>query len=68
MAAVNETGVAPFVTRVKGGIAERVTVALGVRQADTEEVEVLEGIAPGDLVILGSAMGVAPGTPVAVAD
>ena len=68
LAAVNETGVEPFVTRITTGAAERVPVKLGVRQADTEEVEVLEGVASGDLLILGSAMAVAPGTPVAVAE
>jgi RND family efflux transporter MFP subunit len=68
VAAVNETGVVPFVTRVRGDIAERVPVSLGVRQTDTEEVEVLEGVAAGDMLITGSAMGVAPGTRVAVAE
>jgi RND family efflux transporter MFP subunit len=66
--AVNETGVAPFVTRIRGGLAERVVVSLGVRQTETEEVEVLDGVAAGDVLIVGSAMGVAPGTRVAVVE
>jgi hypothetical protein len=67
LAAVNETGIAPFVTRIADGLAERVTVTLGARQSDTERVEVLEGVKEGDLLILGSAMGLASGTPVQVA-
>ena len=68
LAAVNETGVAPFVTRIRDGVAERVPVTLGARQADTEEVEIVSGVAAGDVLITGSAMSVSPGTPVAVAD
>jgi hypothetical protein len=67
LGAVNETGVAPFVTRIKDGTAERVTVTLGARQSDTEQVEVLKGVSAGDVLIVGSAMGVAHGTPVQVA-
>jgi RND family efflux transporter MFP subunit len=67
MAAVNETGVAPFVTRVAGGKAERVPVTLGARQTDTEQVEITKGVAEGDVLIVGSAMGLADGTPVEVA-
>ena len=68
VAAVNETGVSPFVTRVQTGVAERVPVTLGVRQTETEEVEILDGVAAGDVLIVGSAMGIAPGTRVAVAE
>ena len=64
--AVNETGIAPYITRIKGGVAEHVEVKLGARQPDTEEVEVLQGVAAGDVLITGSAMTIASGTPVAV--
>jgi RND family efflux transporter MFP subunit len=67
LAAVNETGVAPFVSRIKEGAVDRVTVTLGARQSDTEQVEVLKGVSAGDVLIVGSAMGVAHGTPVQVA-
>jgi hypothetical protein len=66
-AAVNETGIAPFVTRVSGGKAERVPVTLGARQTDTEQVEITKGVSEGDVLIVGSAMGLADGTPVEVA-
>jgi multidrug efflux pump subunit AcrA (membrane-fusion protein) len=67
LSAVNETGIAPFVTRIKDGKAQRVTVALGTRQADTEEVEITKGVAVDDVLIVGSAMSVADGTAVEVA-
>ena len=65
-AAVDETGPIPTVTRIRDGNAERVAVELGLRQADTERIEITKSIAAGDVVILGSAKGVAPGTPIAV--
>jgi membrane fusion protein (multidrug efflux system) len=66
LAAVDETGPVPTVTRVRDGKAERVSVELGVRQAGRELVELVKGIASGDVLIVGSAKGVAPGTPVVV--
>jgi hypothetical protein len=54
------------VTRIRDGKAERVAVELGLRQAETEQVEIVTPLAAGDVVILGSAKGVAPGTPIAV--
>jgi hypothetical protein len=64
--AVNEAGLAPSVLRVKGGRAERVTVALGIRDAAAETVEVREGLTPGDTVLVGAAAGISAGTPVRV--
>jgi RND family efflux transporter MFP subunit len=64
--AVDETGPVPTVTRIRDGKAERVAVELGLRQAETEQVEIVTPLAAGDVVILGSAKGVAPGTPIAV--
>jgi multidrug efflux pump subunit AcrA (membrane-fusion protein) len=66
LAAVDETGAVPTITRVKDGKAERATVTLGVRRNDTEDVEVVKGVAPGDVLIVGSQKGVAAGTPVKV--
>jgi RND family efflux transporter MFP subunit len=68
LAAVDETGPVPVVTRIREGKAERVEVTLGVRQADTERVEIASGVAAGDVLVLGSAKGIAPGTPVTVVD
>lgn len=66
LAAVDETGIRPFVTRLRDGKAERVPVALGVRQAETEDVEVMSGLSAGDVLIIGSAKNVADGTAVTV--
>ncbi len=65
LAAVDETGPTPLVTRIRDGKAERVPVALGLRQAESELVEVT-GIEAGDVVILGAARTLATGTPVRV--
>jgi membrane fusion protein, multidrug efflux system len=66
LSAVDETGVRPTVTRVKGGKAERVPVTLGARQPDTEMVEITSGITTGDVLIVGSAKNVTAGTPITV--
>jgi RND family efflux transporter MFP subunit len=66
LAAVDETGAAPTVTRVRNGKAERLNVVLGPRQPDTERVEIASGIDAGDVLIVGSAKGVPSGTPIEV--
>jgi RND family efflux transporter MFP subunit len=66
--AVDERGVAPSVMRLKGGRAERVAVALGLRDAASETVEIKSGLTPGDTVLLGAAQGIGVGTPVRVSD
>lgn len=66
LAAVDETGPVPTATRIRGGKAERVALTLGARQSRTEQVEVVKGLAAGDEVIVGSAKGIANGTPVQV--
>jgi RND family efflux transporter MFP subunit len=66
LSAVDETGPVPTVTRIRADKADRVAVQLGARRTDTETVEVTGGIADGDVLITGSAKGVAAGTPVKV--
>jgi multidrug efflux pump subunit AcrA (membrane-fusion protein) len=66
LSAVDETGPAPVVTRLRDGTAERVPVSLGVRRTDTERIEITDGIAAGDTVVVGSARTVAHGTAVTV--
>jgi membrane fusion protein, multidrug efflux system len=66
LSAVDETGASPTVTRVRDGKAEKVVVDLGIRQTETEQVEITRGVAAGDLLIVGSAKGVAAGTPVSI--
>lgn len=64
--AVDQRGIRPAVTRLKGGKVERVEVTLGARDEATERVEITKGIARGDTLLLGAALGITPGTPVRV--
>ena len=66
LAAVDETGLRPFVVRLRNGKIEKVEVALGIRDAAAETVEISSGLAQGDTVLLGAARGISPGTPVKV--
>ena len=66
MSAVDETGPVPTVTRIKNGQAERISVTLGVRQSRTEQVEIVKGVNAGDQLVVGSAKGMANGTPVQI--
>jgi len=52
--------------RVKNGRVERVEVELGLHDQQTETVEVKAGVVPGDTLLLGTARGLTPGTPVKV--
>jgi hypothetical protein len=63
---VDETGPTATVTRIRDGKAERVTVTLGIRQSEAELIEIRSGLAEGDVVILGAAKTLSPGTPVRV--
>jgi RND family efflux transporter MFP subunit len=65
--AVDVTGARPWVLRVKNGKAERVEVGLGVRDDRTERVEITQGVGAGDVLLMGAAQTVTPGTPVRVA-
>lgn len=65
-AAVDLRGLTPTVLRLKGGVAERVEVTLGVRDEDLERYEVLTGVAAGDTLLVGAAQGITPGTAVRV--
>jgi RND family efflux transporter MFP subunit len=66
VSAVDERGVAPTVLRLKGGRAERVAVQTGPRDPESETVEITSGLAAGDTVLVGPAVGTAPGTPVRI--
>jgi RND family efflux transporter MFP subunit len=66
VSAVDERGIAPTVLRVKGGRAERATVALGARDPETDMVEITSGLAAGDTVLIGAAQGLTVGTKVRV--
>jgi membrane fusion protein (multidrug efflux system) len=63
--AVNMNGPQPWVLRVKDGKAEKLDVKIGLRDEQTERVE-LQGSAlqEGDQLLIGAAQGMTPGTPV----
>ena len=54
---------APWVLRVSGGKAERVPVTIGLRDDQTERVEITSGAAEGDRLLVGPARAITPGTP-----
>ncbi|HET6230351.1 MAG TPA: efflux RND transporter periplasmic adaptor subunit [Longimicrobiaceae bacterium] len=64
--AVDQKGVGPTVSRVRGGKVEQVRVTLGVRDEQGERVEVTQGLAAGDTILVGAALGITPNTPVRV--
>lgn len=64
--AIDQRGLTPQVVRLKGGIVERVQVTVGVRDDATDRVEILEGLAAGDTVLIGAALGVSVGSRVRV--
>jgi hypothetical protein len=41
-------------------------VALGIRDAQTERVEIAKGLSDGDVLLVGAAQGMTPGTPVRI--
>ena len=66
IAAVDERGLRPFVMRIKGGVVQKTEIDLGIRDAATETVEVRNGLAAGDTILLGAARGISEKTPVKV--
>ena len=64
--AVDETSGSPVVTRVRDGKVERVDVKLGIRDRESERVEIVSGLSEGDVVLVGAARSVTPGTAVTI--
>ena len=63
-AAVNmENAKEAWVLRANGDKAERVTVTLGLRDEQTERVELTSGVKEGDRLLVGAAQAITPGTP-----
>jgi RND family efflux transporter MFP subunit len=65
-AAVNENGKAPWVLKVQDGKAQRVEVTVGLRDEQTEQLEITRGVVAGDLLLVGAAQGMTPDTPLRV--
>jgi membrane fusion protein (multidrug efflux system) len=64
--AVNENGGAPWVLRVQDGKAQMVEVGVGLRDEQTERLELTRGVVAGDLLLVGAAQGMTPGTPLRI--
>jgi RND family efflux transporter MFP subunit len=65
-AAIDRSLGQPALLRVAGDHVERVPVELGILDEDAEKVEVVSGVAAGDLVLLGAARAITPGAKVTV--
>ncbi len=65
--AIDRRGIRPTVTKVDKGTAVRVEVALGIEDPAIDRIEITEGLAVGDTVVIGAARGVQPGTKVRAA-
>jgi len=66
LAALDETGSAPTVARVRGNTIERVTVSTGARDNDREIVEIASGLNEGDRVLVGAVKSIATGTTIEI--
>jgi RND family efflux transporter MFP subunit len=62
VAAIDHGAEGPGVLRVAGGRVERVPVELGITDEESERVEVLGGLAAGDVLLVGAARGITPGS------
>jgi membrane fusion protein (multidrug efflux system) len=65
-AAVDRRGLAPAVVRLRNGVTEKVEVTLGARDEVAGRVEITQGLAAGDTVLVGAALGISAGTPLRV--
>lgn len=65
-AAIDRSQPEPAVLRVAGGKVERVAVRLGITDEASERVEVVEGLAAGDVLLVGAARAITPGALVAL--
>jgi RND family efflux transporter MFP subunit len=65
-AAIDTRNLRPAVERVRGGHVERLDVQLGLRDPQSDRVQITAGVTAGDTLLLGSAQAIAPGTPVRV--
>jgi RND family efflux transporter MFP subunit len=63
-AAIDRRMAKPAVLLVRDGKVARVDVELGLADEKAQRVEVLRGVAAGDVVLVGAAQEIAPGTPV----
>lgn len=62
--AIDQQGEQASVVKIVDGKAERVSVTLGLRDEESERVEVLAGVAVGDQLLVGAAKAITPGSAV----
>jgi RND family efflux transporter MFP subunit len=61
-AAIDTRNLHPAVERVRHGRVERVDVALGLRDAQADMIQIVSGVAVGDTLLRGAAQAITPGT------
>lgn len=64
--AVDERGVTPTAAVLRGGQVHRVPVAIGIRDRARDLLEVTSGVAAGDSLLVGAALGTSAGTAVRI--
>jgi multidrug efflux pump subunit AcrA (membrane-fusion protein) len=64
--AIDARNLRPAVERLTRGRVERIDVQLGLRDPQTNQVEITAGVAAGDTLLVGSAQGITVGTRVRV--
>jgi RND family efflux transporter MFP subunit len=57
----------PAVIRVQNGKVQRVEVELGIADEQSQRIEIRRGVKEGDVVLMGAAQELTPGTPVRLA-
>jgi len=61
-AAIDHRMTTPAVTRVRNGVVEHFEITLGAVDDQNDRTEVTRGVNPGDVLLVGSAQQLAPGT------
>lgn len=61
-AAIDRRMTTPSVTRARGGVIEHFAIVLGVVDDQNDRAEIRQGVEVGDVLLVGSAQQLAPGT------
>jgi RND family efflux transporter MFP subunit len=61
-AAIDRRMTTPAVTRVRNNVIEHFPVVLGLIDDQNDRVEIRQGVNPGDVLLVGAAQEIAPGT------
>jgi RND family efflux transporter MFP subunit len=64
--AIDTRNLNPVVERLRQGRVERIDVALGLRDTQANQVQIVSGVSPGDTLLRGAAQAITPGTLVRV--